>query len=228
MPIPGVVASGRTTSAVSAVRFNGAGNHYSRANTSFPTGNWTVAFWLKLASDLNHQGTAVGVEQSGGATYTYVSPNSTGTTLARITNGGDAAGEDMTVGTWYYVAAVQSSTAGSRGLYSVAAPATTLNSIVLGANAVQNATNNMYIGGYTADTTYRIDGSIACVRFWSTALTKAQLETELPKKVAQLTSGLWAEYRFTSGPQTTDDSGNARTLTATGTPTTDASGPPVT
>jgi hypothetical protein len=69
-------------------------------------------------------------------------------------------------------------------------------------------------------------GSIAQVRVWTTNLTDGELATEKAWTTARHTANLWAEYRLVDAAgATTDNSGNSRTLTSHGSPTTGGSDP---
>lgn len=69
-------------------------------------------------------------------------------------------------------------------------------------------------------------GSMTQVRIWTTNLTNGELATEKQWTVAQKTANLWAEYKLVNaGTATTDNSGNSRTLTTHGSPTTGADDP---
>ena len=61
---------------------------------------------------------------------------------------------------------------------------------------------------------------------WTAALSQAEIGAERDLDGVARTSNLWAYYSFRDGPQTNDESGNGRTLTAAGTLTAEA-GPPV-
>jgi len=68
--------------------------------------------------------------------------------------------------------------------------------------------------------------TLAQVRFWNTNLSDGELATEKQWTTAQKSANLWAEYRLVnSGSMTTDSSGNGRTLTSHGSPSTGADDP---
>jgi hypothetical protein len=69
-------------------------------------------------------------------------------------------------------------------------------------------------------------GDISQVRIWTTNLSNAELALEKTHTRAQKTANLWAEYSLeSSGTATTDLSGNNRTLTSHGSPTTGSTEP---
>ena len=66
---------------------------------------------------------------------------------------------------------------------------------------------------------------IAQVKVWSVALTQVEIEAERYVDGIVKTTNLWAYYSFRDGPQTVDEGPSSRTLSTSGTPTTEA-GPP--
>jgi hypothetical protein len=224
----GAVASGYNVPAAggSAVRFNSSSTKYSRSASGLNAStNVTWACWVKLASDRNAYSMPL-ASDNGGANYTFVGAGPTGTLFIRsATSAGGSTAYDFVVGTWTYIASVWDIT-GNDYLYYCAAPGTTLTPTIVGNSTGLTDANTFYIGS-TGFGDW-LDGSVAAVKIWTAALTQAELEAELPKYAPQRTSNLWANYTFQAGPQTTDNSGNGRTLTQGGTPVLDSSGPPIT
>jgi hypothetical protein len=224
----GIVASAYNPPAggISAVKF-ATGQSYSTPATGLVGNNVSWCAWAKLLASTSNYSTIIASSQSGGD-YNQMGTNSTGTQYGRIMTGGDNAlvGAVFTPGVWTFCAVVHD-LAGTDMMYFFPAGGSLLSQ-----NASESTNDGFQdICSFTiADWAFsgRWDGSIACVRVWRAVLTQAELLIEKDKAVAQRTANLWAVYNFTSGPQTVDNSGNGRTLTATGTPTTDASGPPVT
>ena len=134
---------------------------------------------------------------------------------------------DLTVGTWTFVARVFN-TSGTGHIYKALSGAGSLTeaSNPPGSSTAMNDAWNVFIGsdGFGS----WINASVAAVKVWTAALTSAELLAEMPYYSPVRTSNLWANYTFYNGPQTNDESGNSRTLTAGGTLTTDATGPPIT
>jgi hypothetical protein len=224
----GAVASSKAAAAGGAVRFSSSAMKYTRTATGLAS-NFTYTFWVKIAVDRNASTPFIGQDNSG-ANYYFISTPPDGTTLRRdVTSGGSiSSGVSMTVGTWYYAATVNDTGAGvdifgwkvAGGSWTTANPAAGLT-VVGPADA-----NTFYIagdgfGGF-------LNGSIAAVKIWTAVLTDAELQAEAATYAPVRTSGLFANYQFRNGPQTTDDSGNGRTLTQGGTPVLDAAGPPIT
>jgi hypothetical protein len=135
---------------------------------------------------------------------------------------------NFTVGTWAFVAATIDRTGSESWVYYADAPATTLTREFAFGNPSSHLLdgNTFTIGGDGFGDPWA--GSIAAVKVWNAVLTQAELTTEAAKYAPQRSANLWAAYKFDTGPQTTDDSSNGRTLTAVGTPTLDSSGPPIT
>jgi hypothetical protein len=161
-----------------------------------------------------------------GSHYCQFGASSDGTSLF-LSNGGTTA-FDFTTGTWAFIAATIDRTTAENWIYYANAPATTLTREFFFANPSSHLldANTFHIGGTGFGDPFA--GSIAAVKVWNAVLTQTELTTEAAKYAPQRTANLWGAYSFQSGPQTTDDSGNGRTLTATGTPTLDSSGPPIT
>lgn len=231
LPNVGVISSAHVIAAVGgtgAVRFSASGQKYTRSATGInATTDLTWCCWVKLASDLNAIGAILDTD-NGSGNYHWLGASGTGTGFGRdATTGAASTGFDFTIGTWCFIAEVCTVT-GNDQIYWVNAPGTTLNLLDTGAVGGGLADANTFSLGTSGFASTRIDGSIAAVKVWLAALTKTELETELPKYAAQRTANLWAAYSFSAGPQTTDDSGNGRTLTVAGTPTLDSAGPPCT
>jgi hypothetical protein len=144
-----------------------------------------------------------------------------------LSNGGTTA-FNFTTGTWAFIAASIDRTGTECWLYYANAPATTLTREFFFAVPTSHMldTNTFSIGGDGFGDPWA--GSIAAVKVWNAVLNQTELTAEAAKYAPVRTANLWGAYSFQSGPQTTDDSGNGRTLTATGTPTLDSSGPPIT
>lgn len=228
--IPGVVASSRTVQSVQAVRFSAYNQVYTRSATGLNASTaFTWCAWMKIVVDRNAN-TSMLSSDNAGANYHELWTGANGTAFGRGTTGGDSSvGIDFTVGTWYFIASTKPT--GSTGtIYWSTAPGDALIQTFTpgGTGAGLADANTFRVGGDGFGSNF-LNGSIAAVKVWQAVLTKAELETEKPKYAAQRTANLWAAYSFRAGPQTTDDSGNARTLTAgAGTAVVDTSGPPIT
>lgn len=128
------------------------------------------------------------------------------------------------VGTWYYVAVVRS-TAADTELFvgtspeSMASQGTanhTLNAARTGNAAVTFAFGRNFGAGAFADERIR------SWRVWTSALTLNEIRTELSSLDVAVKASPWAAWPLAVAGTLTDTSGNARTLTAEGTPTTEA------
>lgn len=200
---------------------------YSRATTGLINPQlWTMACWVKLAVDRDAFGCMVGSD-NGGSSYNTMGVDGTGRQFGRYEEqSATFTGLPvLTLGTWYYVVNQFVNPSINADLL-FHGTTTTLTQVSAAGHAGVASGNTLYIGndGFTS----WINGSFACVRIWTAVLTKTELEAEMVKVDPVRTSNLWAAYSFRNGPQTNDESGNSRTLTQTGTPTLDASGPPVT
>jgi Concanavalin A-like lectin/glucanases superfamily len=229
MVLPGVVASAHAA-AGGAVRISATGMRYSRSATGLGASDFTFACWVKLQVDRNAFGAIIAADNQPTDSQEF-GVNASGTALGVFSSGGDtfqtAGTYDLVVGTWTFIARTFQ-TAVNGHIYKA----------VSGAGSLTEATNQPNHTVAIADSwTFCIgaDGSpnwvnasIAAVKVWSASLSSSELLTEMATYAPTRTSNLWAAYSFRNGPQTTDDSSNGRTLTQTGTPTLDASGPPIT
>lgn len=209
-----------------AVRFSASGNHYSRLTDGITSSvDLTVACWVKLVVN---RATYSMAWASGGAAgrYTQFGTNGGGVRYSlSSTAGGGNTTNDFTVGTWYYIAFTLDKVGALDSMWLGTTTTLTNVSTIFTHPTGLNTADTMYIG--TDSFSNWLNGSIACMRIWLAPLTQAQLEAEMVKRSAQRTANLWASYEL-NGLSTTDSSGNGRTLTQTGTPTVDTSGPPVT
>jgi hypothetical protein len=225
-PIPGVIASAHVTTAAQAVRFDATADKYTRTANGL-AGAFTWTWWVKLASDRNTYSLMV-CQDNASSTYYMMGTNVNGTTFSRssVTNSASHS-FDFTVGTWTFCAAVNNTSGGDNiiGTHPVGGSWTAL--AAPGATTGPSDSNTFTIGQNGFGSQW-VDGSIAAVKVWSVALTAAECQAERNFYAPVKTSGLWASYSFRNGPQTNDESGNGRTLTAAGTLTTDSSGPPIT
>ena len=128
------------------------------------------------------------------------------------------------VGTWFFWA-ITSTTAGAGSLigYWSLATSSTFNSA---STTGQAGTSDRLTIGNDSGASNFLDGRFAAIKVWDAVLTQAELEQEKwsirPRRWANI--HLWAPCRIAT--ELADYSGNGRTLTATGTLTTE-DGPPV-
>jgi hypothetical protein len=218
MPIP-------TPAACQSVRFNASTAKYSRASIGTGAGDFTWCAWIKLAVNTGTYAMALSIDNAG-SNYYHMGTQGNGSTLWIDTNSTSQGNSlNASVGTWYFIAHSYSAS-GNDFYYDAVAGSPTLTQSFAGNTAGPLTTGTFYIGsdGYVS----QFNGSVACVRMWTAALTKAELEAEMAKVEVQRAANLFAHYSFRYGPQTIDESGGGKTLTAGGTPILDTSGPPVT
>jgi hypothetical protein len=228
----GAVASGKSNAAAGggAVRFSAGTMKYSRSATGLGA-SFTITFWAKIVVDRNALSCFVSQDNAGG-NYYMISTLSDGTTLRRDATGGASVSSavSMAVDVWFFVGCVNDTGAG-QDIFGWKIAGGSWATAVTGSGVTVTGpadANTLYFGGDGFGTTDFLNGSIAAVKVWNVALTDAELQAEAATYAPVKTSGLWANYTFNAGPQTTDDSGNGRTLTQTGTPVLDSSGPPIT
>ena len=207
-----------------SVRFNTFDDHYSRAATGLESSDFTMACWAYLSADRNTANFFLGADAS--SNWHSVGVHSDGTELYwSSTSGNTRTGAQLAVGAWYYVAIVYSAS-GTDTIYWGADGA---------ALSSDSTTTSGVMSGITSGFTFHIgntrdsewwNGRIAQVKVWTAALSQAEIEAERDLDGVARTTNLWAYYSFRDGPQTNDESGNGRTLTAAGTLTAEA-GPPV-
>jgi hypothetical protein len=188
----------------------------------------TWCAWAKIAVDMNFYSWVLSSDDAS-ANYVQFGADATGTHYYMSSNaGGGSSAYDFVIGKWVFIAAVIDKTGTAPYLYHAEAPATTLtqDGYMFTLPAGFNDANTFYIGNGGFNNPW--NGSIAAVKVWNAVLTTTELQTEMTKYAPQRTANLWAAYKLDKGPQTTDDSGNGRTLTQVGTLTLDTAGPPCT
>jgi hypothetical protein len=227
MVLPGVVASSKAAAAAGGGAVaTGSGKKYTRSASGLTLATTSITWcaWAKMTTAATYA--MVVASDDAGSHYCQFGVSSGGINLF-LSNGGTTA-FNFTTGTWTFIAATIDRTAAENWIYYANAPATTLTREFFFANPSSHLldTNTFSIGGDGFGDPWA--GSIAAVKVWNAVLTQTELTAEAAKYAPQRTANLWGAYSFQSGPQTTDDSGNSRTLTAVGTPTLDASGPPIT
>jgi hypothetical protein len=204
----------------------GSGNKYTRSASglNLTTTSITWCCWAKLTTVATYAMTMASDDAS--SHYCQFGVSSGGTNFF-LSNAGSSA-FNFTTGVWTFIAASIDRTGAECWLYYAVSPATTLARDFFFTVPTSHLldTNTFSIGGDGFGDPWA--GSIAAVKVWNAVLTQAELTTEATKYAPVRTANLWGAYRFSSGPQTTDDSSNGRTLTQVGVPTLDASGPPCT
>lgn len=215
---------------VQAVSIASAGQSYSRAATGL-NADMTWCCWVKLAVDLNTYSMILSSDDGVGTNYNTLGCGSNGTVFGRLMTGGDSTAFpqfDLTVGTWAFVGCSHGSAVADAHVWMNAGGTLATSAASDSASAGLFDANTFYIGNTGVPGAVGINGSIAAVKVWTAALTFAELDAEKDFAAPVRTANLWANYTFQNGPQTTDESGNGRTLTGGTGASADASGPPIT
>ncbi len=203
-----------------AVTPNGAdANHYTRT-ASVPTKSpLTIRAWVKRTSDPNTTHAWFLLRNATGNTQHLAcrfSPD--GDSLNGFTNSTstDTNVDTLTDGAWHHV------------VYTYDASVTTLKIYVDGSLAYTN-TSQQAQGSGASDTLYLLRmntgaaylrGELSSVAIWTEVLDSTKVAADYSYLVPQYTTNLWAFWRLASATDTADTSGNSRTLTKVGTPTT--------
>jgi hypothetical protein len=202
-----------------AVRFTADGQDLTRSLSLGSLSAFTMACWAKISTDRNSFTTIINVD--GGSNEWVVQTTSDGTTLL-ATDGNTTTTPNiaLTAGVWYYIALTMSS--GTATLYVRAHNA---SSFTTGTGTFTSpiSVTTLRLGEsvYTAEW---LNGCIAAVKIWSAALTAAELGNEMWTYVPHRTTSLAAWYPLLRA-ETTDLSGNGRTLSGSGFSIED--GPPI-
>jgi hypothetical protein len=83
-------------------------------------------------------------------------------------------------------------------------------------DASRAAANEILFNGYQVVGAHNAVGYLGRVRAYTTALTDAQIKTEMAFNQPVITSGLWGNWPLPDNTNLNDDSGNARHFTAGG------------
>lgn len=204
-----------------AVRMDADGEDYTRALALGTQSALTFTCWFKISVDRNTYSTIFSVD-NGLSDNWLLQAGADGTTVATVFDASTQQGMgNLTVGTWYFVALATSGTTGT--LYHRTAAATTLTAVTLsnvsGVNAATLRIGESPWGGEW------LNGCVAGARLWLAQLTATEATQESQQYVPQRTANLAAWYPLVR-PETTDYSGNARTLSG-GTGTAREDGPPI-
>lgn len=204
-----------------AVRFD-ASTDVLTATTGLFTGDvCTVLCWGRIAVDRNDYSNFVSV-QVDDSRKVSLTLDSDGTTL-RAFDGGLAGptGIGLTVGTWYAMAAVVNST--TCDLYAGTSPYS-LSTSSGAFGPVAGTVNQMLLGNNAFG--FYLDGDLANVKLYNAALSAAEVSAGLIQYVPLRTANLLHWYPLLN-VNLTDFSGNGNSLTAGGTATAFADGPPI-
>jgi hypothetical protein len=203
-----------------AVRFD-ADENYSATYTLGSQANYSVTCWGRLAVDRNDYTTFWSFDANSDGTAFILQTDIDGTSSFvwdDIVAGMVGAGPALTVGTWYFFAVCVAGTSGALHYRT----ATTGFTTVTWTGAARTITN--FLIGDDRYTEW-LNGNVAALKFWTAGLTLAEVANESMQYAPVRTANLAAFYPLVSA-ETTDYSGNARTLTGGGTATTE-DGPPI-
>jgi hypothetical protein len=209
-----------------AVLLNASGQSFSRSasgiNMSSTDLSWCA--WVRMDVSVSYE--IVMSSDNGSDKYVQMGASSGGVNFY-MSNAGTTP-YDFEIGQWVFVGMTADIAFANRYLYWGETPGALTREWYWSSPVSHfDDANTFHIGndGFGGS---RWQGSIAAVKVWNACLTQAEMEDESETYAPVRTSNLWAAYSFKFGVQTTDDSGNGRTLTKNGTPVNDSSGPPIT
>jgi hypothetical protein len=220
----------------------GSGNYASYASASLTGGAaFTICGWIKNITGVGYAG-FMGFGASGspilGTNSIWMNEDSG---HANITGTLNASGFGVNVislatGTWQFVA-LSGAASGECDEYvcqygdssfpsSTGTSGTAGTYLSVAANALTGTLSTILAGGYEiTGTEIDFNGELGYVRFWTTQLTPSQLIQEKNSKTPVNTSNLYLSWPMANSTDTSDQSGNGRTWTKTGTITNGASDP---
>lgn len=209
-----------------SVRFDAGTDGLSRtANVPNYNGTYTAMGWFWLASDRNDACTLFYLGTNDILAYDYLYTDVDGVTFSVSASGNVAHGTALALTTWYHLALVRESASSLKGY---------LNGVVDCSQATNVGTSRTAVERLDAGALVSLpgiqplDGRVAGIKVWDTALTLAEIQQEMhtlrPQRYANL--NLWSPCFPGSGERTRDYSGNGRTWTEAGT-LTDEDPPPV-
>lgn len=203
-----------------AVRFDADAEDYTRALTLGSQSALTMCSWYKISVDRNTWSSAWFID-NGQTDNWGVQTAEDGVTVGTVLDGNSTAGFAATVGTWYFIAFASSGTTGT--FYYKAAGAASLSTVAIsGVTATNAATLRLGESPWGAEW---LNGCLAAVKAWNIQLTQAEIEIEAAQYVPNRVSSLVGFYPLVR-PETTDYSGNGRTLSG-GTGAAVEDGPPI-
>jgi hypothetical protein len=204
---------------VASVRFDAVGDELVRTTNLPPVTSFTMMGWFKLAASTGGYSTLLGLGPlSGNNAYLALTA---GTSLGVWTGSGYASGPNLTIGTWYHIALTVSGTGpGQVQLYLNGVPTITLDG-----NAAVSSQRLSIANDSAHDWT---NGSAAAVKIYDAVLTQAEIAAEMAQLAPVRTAGLNSSYDLQNAATAANDSsGNGRSMTVSGTLTTDSVGPPL-
>lgn len=204
-----------------AVRFDADGEDYTRSLALGSQTTFTVCCWARLAVDRNSWQTLWSLD-NGTGDVDVLQTTQDGTTLQFYADGTMPAIVSMAVGTWYFVAISRAGTSGN-AYHRTASTAMTTVAQNGASSSTSMATFRLGESPFGAEW---LNGSLAAVKVWvGVALTAAEIAAEAERYQPVRVAGLTAYYPLVR-PETTDYSGNGRTLSG-GTGTTREDGPSI-
>lgn len=203
-----------------AVRFDAA-ESYNVTLTLGSQANYTFSCWAYISTDRNTFSTPWSFDANTDGSAFICQTDSDGTTMKVYDDGvGNfvATGPSMSVGTWYYLCVAVAGTSGT--FYWRTASSAMSNATWTGA---ARTITRVLVG----DDRYTewINGRVAAFKFWTAGLTAAEVDNESRQYAPLRVANLQTFYPFVKA-ETTDYSGNGRTLSG-GTGTTTEDGPPI-
>jgi hypothetical protein len=205
-----------------SVRFDADGEDYTRALTLGTQTAVTVCGWFMLSVDRNTWSTIFSID-NGTSDNWLMQTGSDGTAMTTVFDATAQQGiGSMTVGTWYFICLATSGTTGSIYYRTASSPtvmAVAVTSVTTNVNAATFRLGESPWGGEWWN------GRAAALRLWTAQLSAAEAQQESTQYVPNRLSNLVAWYPLVRA-ETTDYSGNARTLSGgAGAATED--GPPI-
>lgn len=193
-----------------AVRFSADGQDYTAAPTLGSQANLSMCGWVKINTDLNQFSTFFGGNDGTINTPCVLQTQADGTTLCWWGTGGAEPNIGaLTVGTWYFISAVMTGTTLAGRVRADGSNAWLYNVSIASGSATKTVTN--WQMGESINTAEWLDGCITAVKFWTTNLSDAEMMAESYSHMPVRTASLALWYPLLK-PETTDYSGNGRTL----------------
>lgn len=190
-----------------AVRFNDPSDSISWTS-NIPARPWTIMGWFKISTDRNAISCFFAWGDDGTIDYVVAGTLSNGTTLNTYI-GSDVSGSALTVGTWYHIAGVMTSTTDYK-IY--------LNGVLditHTGNSSASSNGRIWIGN-NHDNSW-LNGCAAAIKVYSVALTPREILSEMqtyqPRRLANL--HVWRPLLSTSG-QTLSYGGSRNVATVGG------------
>lgn len=205
-----------------AVRFDTTGESYTRALALGTQAALTVACWFKLSVDRNDYSSPFFID-NGTSDNWGLQTGADGTTMATVFDASTQQGMgSLTVGTWYFVCLSTNGTSGN--LFHKTASAAGLTTVAVTSVTASVNAATLRLGDSPWGNEW-LNGCLAAVKVWTTALTAAEAQTESTQYIPDRLTNLVSWHPLVKA-ETTDYSGNARTLSG-GAGATTEDGPPI-